>query len=377
MRTGVNLAPTRTAVSDWGTVHGGGLFSTGIDAGSTGRPATGFLVVDDPFAGFLDGESAVTRENVWNVFWTDLMTRLEGPASAIVVHTRFNQDDLIGRLEAQGGWEIISIPAIAETTPDILGRSAGESFWPDRDQYTVEALDKLWTASPHTFAALYQQSPRGRGRALFGAPTFFDRKKLDLTGCRAIIGVDPAGSEKTSSDWSVATLLALRNPTEFDKAEAYVLNCLRRQTTIPQFARELLAFQRANWNAPVVVEAVGAFVALPQLLREYAPGIQIIELVNREQLHGDKFLRAQGLAAAWAAGRVMVPNDSPPWLEPFLQEFGEFTGTKSDRNDDIVDSVSHAWNTGVAAPTPQRQRGAVAAPGRFVGRRGGDPFSVR
>lgn len=362
-RAGVALAHDRAASDDWATIYGGGMRSCGMNAGITGRGATGFVVVDDPFAGFQEGESPTIRDKVWSTFWSDVMTRVEGWASVIVVHTRWNEDDLIGRLSTLPGWEVISIPALAESSDDVLGRKPGESFWPERHQYSVEQLEKLRVADPYSFAALYQQKPQGRGHRLFGDPAYFDPTKIDLTGCFAIIGVDPAASEQTSADYSAAVLQAIRHPKDIHKATSHILNVLHRQKTIPQFARELLAFQRANWNAPLVIETVGAFKAVPQNLREAAPGLIIHELTTPEELHGDKFLRAQGVAAAWNAGRALVPNNGPPWLEPYLTEMRRFTGVR-DKYADQVDATAHGWNALVGGP-PLIKRGAVAAPERW------------
>lgn len=356
-RVGISVSSSSAAADDWHTSAGGGMRACGMNAGITGRGATGVCVVDDPFSGFQEGESPVTKEHVWNTFNSDVRTRLEGWASLIVVHTRWSDDDLIGRLETEG-WDVISIPAIAnDNGKDILGRQPGESFWPEREQFKIENLLMLRAAAGYMFAALFQQSPQGRGRKVFGPPTYYDPRTTNLNGCTAVIGVDPAASEKTSADWSVAVLMAIRNWKYIEKAEAYIVNVLREQETVPKFARHLLNFQRTNWNAPLAVESVGAFKAVPQMLREHAPGLVIVELATPEELHGDKFLRSQGIAGAWNAGRVYVPNNSPPWLEAYLGVMKAFTGVK-DPVDDDVDATSHAWNHIVGGPMPVF-RGAV------------------
>lgn len=362
-RAGVRLAPDRAANDDWATTAGGGLRSCGINAGITGRGATGFVVVDDPYEGFEEGESPVVRAKVSNTFWGDIMTRVEGWASVIVVHTRFNEDDLIGELEGLGDWEIIRIPAIAEDENDVLGRKPGESFWPEREQFTLEVLLKIRVAKAFVFAAMFQQRPQGRGQKMFGAATYYDPKLIDLTGCTAVIGVDPAATAKTSSDWSIAVLMAIRYPRDIMKATGYILNVLRRQREIPDFAPELIDFQRQGWNAPVVVEAVGGFKAVPQLLRKHAPGIIIEELTTAEELQGDKFLRAQSIAGAWNNGRILVPNNAPPWLEPYLAVVKKFTGVK-DKQDDDVDASAHAWNF-ITGGIGHVTRGSVSQPDRW------------
>lgn len=369
-RVGVQLASDRKSADDWATVAGGGLRAAGIGAGITGRGVTGFIVVDDPFKGREDADSPVMRDKVWDAFNDDILSRLEGWASVIVCHTRWGEDDLIGRLEDEGGWEIISIPAIAEDAVDVLGRPMGESFWPQRHQFSVEELAKIKKRNPYGFASLYQQRPVSRGQRRFGDVHYYDPTKINLEGCTAIIGVDPAASEKTSADWSVAVLMAIRNARNYDKATGYILNVLRRQCSIPQFARELLAFQRSKggYNAPIAVEAVGAFKAVPQILREHAPGIKLIELASPQELHGDKFLRSEGIAYAWNDDppRLLVPNNSPPWLEEYLKVFRRFTGVK-DKQDDDVDATAHAWNTAVGGP-PAVKRGSYSDPSAYGAR---------
>jgi len=61
------------------------------------------------------------------------------------------------------------------------------------------------------------------------------------------------------------------------------------------------------------------------------------------KLQGDKFQRAQAVAAAWNDGRVLVPT-SAPWLANFLAEMSAFTGVR-DAHDDQVDALAHAWNS--------------------------------
>lgn len=362
---GVILNPAKRANDEWATLQGGGMHSCGIHAGVTGRGATGVVVVDDPYAGFEEGESDIIRQSVWDTFWGDIMSRVEGWASVIVVHTRFHKDDLIGRLERPPhSWRSIAIPAIAGAN-DVLGRAPGESFWPERRQYTLPELEKIRLGSEHVFAAMFQQNPMGRGKTVFGPPRYYSPGRVDLKGCTAVIGVDPAASEKTGADWSVAALMAIRNPRDVMNVEGYLINVLRRQVEIPTFARELLAFQRANWNAPIAVEAVGAFKALPALLRQHAPSLIVKELATQEELQGDKFLRAQGLAGCWNAGRFYVPDNSPPWLEDYLGVMMRFTGVRGqDANDDDVDATSHGWNFINGGPMPVR-RGAVADEGRW------------
>jgi predicted phage terminase large subunit-like protein len=216
----------------------------------------------------------------------------------------------------------------------------------------------------HSFAALYQGEPRARGMCVFSpAPTFYDPRKVDFTGCIAIIGADPAATARSSADHSVAVAIAVRpRGTPDGLPMVYIVDRLKAQVEVPTFARALVDFQRRNWFAPVAVEAVAGFKAVPQLLRELAPGIRLTEI----QPVGDKFTRAQGLAAAWNSGRVLVPLGAP-WVDDFVRVLSRFTGTGADREDDDVDAAAHAFNTAMDLTTRARPvvRGAVLALDRW------------
>src|SRR5204862_133625 len=94
-------------------------------------------------------------------------------------------------------------------------------------------------------------------------------------------------------------------------------------------------------GAPIAVEAVGGFKAVPQMLRNLDKRLHVIEAPTL----GDKFTRALPVSAAWNdpdGGRVRVPQEAD-WLNDFLNEVEKFTGVK-DAKDDQVDALAHAYN---------------------------------
>lgn len=364
VNAGIQLGAIRKA-QRWETDEGGGLVACGRNGALTGKGIHGLLVVDDPFKNRLEADSDTVREQCWEWFNEVVMTRLEG-GSVIVIHTRWHEDDLIGRLEAEGGWEIINIPAVCENADDILGRAIGDALWESRGgDFTAESLRSTkQRIGDFSFYALYQGQPRPRGSKLFGRPpSYYDVKTVNFEGCTGSIGADPAATADTRADNSAAVAIAIRGPLWMPTV--YIREVYRKQTTVPQFARDLREFQKRNWGAPANVEAVGAFAVVPQLLQEMGQAEGTTVLVNPitgSDLGGDKFQRAQLIAAAWNDGRVLLPNDSPPWLADFVNELMKFTGVK-DPEDDQVDALSHAFNPVCRAEIVKR--GARAAPDRW------------
>ena len=76
----------------------GKLFGSGLSSGITG--SGGHLVLcDDPLSGRVAAESSTIRDNVWDAFANDLMTRLAPVNIVIVLATQWHWDDPCGRIE--------------------------------------------------------------------------------------------------------------------------------------------------------------------------------------------------------------------------------------------------------------------------------------
>lgn len=152
----LNISTERNAVDEWETIEGGAFIARGVGAGITGHPLDG-LLIEDPYKDAKQALSVVYRQTVWEWYTDALKTRLSKDAWTIIVHTRWAVDDLTGRLEKEGGWRIVSVPAICEKTDDPLGRVIGDALCPDL--HPIEQLRDAERGNPTSFRALYQQHP--------------------------------------------------------------------------------------------------------------------------------------------------------------------------------------------------------------------------
>lgn len=357
---GVPLAADAQSVNDWRTIMEGGLKATSVGGAITGRGCNGGIIVaDDTLKGRAQAESRLQRDRVWDWLRADVMSRLEPGASMIVGNTRWHEDDPIGRLMKDGlglTWEHIELPAIGDEDGEAVDEEQepdrARSLWPEGG-YDLDRWAKIRARGEYDWWSLYQQKPRPPGGSLFaGEPERFDRSKFDWNGKRGLIVCDPAATDKTSSDYSAAAVFAMEGYG--DESVMYVLDVLRVQTTIPKLCRRLVDFQRAHLGLPIAVEAFGAFVAVPQTLRENAPELRLLELGGdpkdpRSKLYrANKFTRAQPASKAWKGdgkvkgGRIRVPFDAA-WAHAWIQEHNDFTGL-DDPHDDQVDTTAHGWN---------------------------------
>lgn len=354
---GVALAPDAQSVGLWLTPEEGGLYAGGVLGQWTGKGIGGVLVLDDPLKGREAAESPTIRERTWDTFTDDIFSRLEPPVgSLVIVTTRWNEDDVPGRLIALAGkgdfpaFEVINLPALRDpVTGEPSDADDALALWPER--FPAETLRKTRAVlGPYGWGSLYQGRPTPRGGKVFKQdPARFAGDGVD--GRRLVLSLDAAGTEGTESDYTVCLALAFDGAG--DALSCNVLDMLRVRLEPQDAAPKLLAFQRDHGGGELHIEASRDGRALEKALRAIAPGLRTT-LVPPV---GDKYTRAQPVAAAWNAtpARVAIPADAVahPWVVDFLDEARKFTGM-GDKHDDIVDALAHGWNV-AALPAPVRQ----------------------
>jgi predicted phage terminase large subunit-like protein len=314
-RAGVPLSWNQRKKDDWRTgVGDGGVKSTGIGGQLTGE---GFhiMVVDDPVKDRKTAESPTYREQHWDWFNDVAFTRLEPDGSCIVNMARWHEDDLAGRL-IKAGWEELRLPAISD---------AGLPLWPDRWTLTrlLEIQEQL---GPYGWESLYQGRPRPRGSKVFRDVHYYSQLPRMF---RAAFGVDCAYTRKKVADRSVC-LTMLESEGVF-----YVVDLYSDQVESPAFGRMLKIKQGGYPGSPMLWRGSGVEKGVAQhLVEQGADNLQF------ETVAEDKFITSQPVAAAWNAGKILVPEEAP-WLADFLNVVLGFTGV-ADKRDDEVDALGNA-----------------------------------
>lgn len=319
----------------WRTREGGGLDARGVGAGVAGLPAD-VIIVDDPYGKRADAESAVIRNAIYEWFKSDIWTRRNPGTSVIVNHARWHTDDLIGRLCAE-------FPEWAAARLNIAAVQAdGSPTWDRKGQAELLASARL--LGDYVWWSLYMGEPRGKGHRVFEGVQFFVTPPSEYA---LAIGVDLAYAAKTSSNWSIAVVLAREGIGL--TAKYYILEVIRKQEKAAVFARRLQALvkppadnvQPPYPGARFYWHTSSTEVGSADLMREFG-GIQIISTVAKV----DPFQRAQPVAAAWtgvlneqgiqvAPPRIFVPAGAP-WLDDFLAVLFAFTGVRDALDDDVV-----------------------------------------
>lgn len=317
---GIVLDPAASGVGEWLTKAGGGLLATSVGGPLTGKGITGIGIIDDPLKNRQDAESSLIRERVWDWYTDVFYTRLEPGSSVVVMATRWHLDDLSGRL-IKDGWEHINLPALDDD---------GTALW--EAHYPATRLAEIRTKiGEYSFQSLYQGQPRPRGDTVFKNRYFYTT--FPEGGFREAAGFDAAYTAKTHADYSVTLLGRAYGDT------IYLTDMIREQHE----PRRYISILQARGIEEVTWFLSGTEKGLVDFLMDQ--GIHVTEVPAK----GDKFVRAQPVAAAWNDGKVLLPHPDPTksahglgeveWVHDIIDELGIFTGV-NDAHDDIVDALA-------------------------------------
>ncbi len=170
---GSTLAEDSRAKGEWETSEGGSYFAAGVGTGIAGRRAD-LGVIDDPVKGRAEADSELVRNNTWDWYKSDFLTRLKPGAAQIIIQTRWHEDDPSGRIlpekwNGESGeftgfdgqtWRVICLPAQAGNN-DPLGRKLGEWLWPEwfDEAFWHETKRAQQFEDIRNWTSLYQQTP--------------------------------------------------------------------------------------------------------------------------------------------------------------------------------------------------------------------------
>jgi predicted phage terminase large subunit-like protein len=330
--------------------HRGGVVCVGIGSGLTGR-ALEALIIDDPFADAEQAGSAYYRDRVWDWWQSVGAPRLAPGAPAVIVLTRWHEDDLAGRLvAAEDGhrWRVINIPALADHDPakgqsDPLGREPGEWLESARGRTDAEWEQIRIAAGSRVFAALYQGRPSpDQGNVWlrhwwrrYREPLWSqhpDRPDAYLVHevDEMVMSWDMAFKDTKSSDFVVGQVWARRG------ADVFLLDQVHKRLS---FTDTLTAFKAlaARWPQATAkyVEDKANGTAVISTLKSKIPGIVAVNPTD------SKYGRATAVAPFIEAGNAFLPVGEVALFDPeeLITEAASFPNAA---HDDFVDATSQA-----------------------------------
>lgn len=346
------LAPDSAAKGKWNTNGKGAYNAAGVGGSITGKGAK-FFIIDDPLKDRKEADSPIVREDNWKWFRSVARTRLTPDGAIILMHTRWHDDDLIGRLTDKEGtkedwidyfdflqgskakWVRLRLTAIADT--DELYRAKGEALWPQRYPLT-ELEDIKKTIGSFEWSALYQQNPVDEATQEFRRDWFRYRSWAEVQDMvtRKFATIDTAISKRDEADATGVT----RNYVDLGnnwniKCRNYRINALGVIDLIFELHKE--GFELIGIEEGIYKDAIEPFLKAEMSKRNIFP--HVVTLKHNQTA---KPTRIRGLIPRYETGKVFHITGECDDLEEQLLRFPKAA------HDDCPDS--EAYQLQVAEP---------------------------
>jgi predicted phage terminase large subunit-like protein len=340
--------------------HSGGMIAAGVGGAITGFGANLFIV-DDPFKSREDADSEARRDNVWEWYRSVAYNRLDNTSAAIIlIMTRWDQDDLAGKLlnamvsdyEADQ-WTVVYMPGESDEVKDYptteeeyvenllsgiyipraqdgdqLGRAPGEPLW--REKHDEAALKKIKAnIGDFEYVAQFGQKPR------LAVGEFLDDDDFDIVekapdGLRWYWYADLALGESKTSDSNCTGGVALQ------KEDLYIRDVVKIRdldSFLPELHSLMLSDEEIGsvWGIEDVAFqklVVKDFLAKPSLVNKEVMGVKP---------NGDKVERARPWRRRAKTGHVHLVRGT--WNRELIRIAAAFP---KGRHDDEVDMISGA-----------------------------------
>lgn len=142
-------------------------------------------IMDDLYKDYEEGNSPIIRDKAWNWYTSVMRKRLHNESQQLIVFTRWNEDDVIGRLEksneqvveikslneinviSSDAWIKVNFPAIKMTEPTPIDpRPKGTALWERKHSLQKHISERA--LDPIQFECLNQGNPRNAEGLLYG-----------------------------------------------------------------------------------------------------------------------------------------------------------------------------------------------------------------
>jgi len=160
----------------------GGLKVVGRGGGITGF-SVDIAILDDIYKDYSEGNSPTIRDSAWDWYTSVVRTRLHNDSQELIVFTRWNEDDLIGRIEKSeevitltdwnqinnippNAWLKVNFEAIKNSDKtEIDNRDLNIPLYPKK--HDLNKLIQAKTIDEEVFECLYQGNPLSKKGLLY------------------------------------------------------------------------------------------------------------------------------------------------------------------------------------------------------------------
>lgn len=342
--------------------HGGKIFFIGVGGTITGRTAD-YIIIDDPFKGDDDEFTENHLEKIWSWFFKIAYSRGSNKTKICVIHTRWNEDDLIGRLcdpthperdkrfkGIADDWEFMNIPGVirddrlagalgldleVQTDPKVVeqfGEEPCTALWPN--EKSLEFFSQWKRGDPRSFSALVMGSPTPEDGIYFTTDMLMEYEPEDLPANLRIYGAsDHAVSEKQHRDKTVIGCVGVDENDDIWILPDLVWDQMETDRTVEELLGKMAQHKPSIWwmESELISKSFGPF--LRKRMVETRTYVMIDPVVPSK----DKMVRARSIQGRMSMRKVFFPRFAP-WYQDAKNQLLRFP---HGANDDFVDWL--AW----------------------------------
>lgn len=341
---------------------GGKIFFIGVGGTITGRTAD-YIIIDDPFKGDDDEFTEGHLEKIWSWFYKVAYSRASNRTKICVIHTRWNEDDLIGRLcdpthperdkrfkGISDDWEFMNIPGVIrderlanaldlrlsipkeQKTIDQFGDEPMTALWPK--EKSLEFFAQWKRGDPRSFSALVMGSPTPDDGMYFTQDMIVEYQRDELPSNLKIYSAsDHAVTEKQQRDKTVIGAVGIDEEDNIWILPDLVWDNMETDRTV----EELLSCFRRNEPSCHWMESELISKSFGPFLRKRMIEERIYTLIDPVTPTRDKMSRARSIQGRMSMQKVFFPAFAP-WFQDAKSQLMRFP---YGANDDFVDWI--AW----------------------------------
>jgi predicted phage terminase large subunit-like protein len=344
------------------TEGGGKIAFVGVGGSGTGKPAD-FFFVDDPLRNDEDAQSPAYREKLWKWFNRVVFTRCHGDTPIVIVHTRWHEDDLIGRLcdpdhpernktlaGISDDWTYINIPAVVtdpalakaldlklevQSEPAVVrefGDKPMAALWPRK--FPLKFLAEAKRLDPVGFSALRMGKPSPETGSFFRDVDLVEYETHELPKQLRKYGAsDHAVSEKQDRDYTVLGCVGIDENDDIWVLPDIVWDRIETDQTVEEMLMQFKLHKPLLWwmESELISKSFGPF------LRKRMQEERTYVTVDPVTVSKDKKLRARSIQGRMRMRKVHFPRFAPWWP----QARGQLLRFPAGANDDFVDWLAH------------------------------------
>jgi predicted phage terminase large subunit-like protein len=342
------------------TSKGGKTAFIGRGGSGTGKPAH-LVVIDDPLKNEEEAESAATRKILHGWFSKTIYARARNSTAIVIIHTRWHEDDLIGRLcdpthpdydpEVAKEWVWLNIPAVLtpgalaealkitpkpQSDPQVVkqfGTGALASLWPK--EFSLNHLASAKRLNPRGFEGLYMGRPTPEDGEYFKAEWLVEYQSLaELPKNLRYYGAsDHAVTEKQSNDPNVVGCIGIDDRNHIWVLPTLVWQHMETDDTVDEIIEQMRLYRPLAWWAEndVIGKAIGPFLIKRMHERQVYTTLDPITPAN------SKSARARSIQGRMMMKMVHFPAFASWWPEAKSQML-KFPKAL---HDDFVDWLSY------------------------------------